>query len=121
MITICMVLKFNLDSPCTNRPLQAGPQEPSQGAGPTNSTTIKVMFPLLPRQGPELRDIRGHREKTNINRAILERTRNKNDDKARLERFISGHYSFCNGFFNFFFLVFILFGLSDWSQLNYSL
>lgn len=101
VITLYMVLKLNLDPLRDNPPLQAGSREPPQGGGLTKST-IKAMLPFLPWQGPELQDIQGHRGKTNMSRAVLGRTRNKNDDKVRWERFISGHYSFCNGFFFFF-------------------
>lgn len=116
-MSVYMALKLNLDPPCDNPSLQAGSQEPLQGGGLANSTALKIMLLFLPLQGPELQDIQGHREKTIKSRPILERTHNKNGDKVRWERFISVHYSFCNGFF--FFLR--VFGLSDWRQLNYSL
>jgi len=113
VITIHLVLKLNL--PCTSPPLQVGSLEPSQGGGLTSSRTVKVVLPSL----PWLQDVQGHRKKTNRNRAILGRTHNKNDDKVRWERLISGHYSCCNVLFLLGF--FSVFGLSDWSQLNYSL
>lgn len=50
-----------------------------------------------------------------LNRAVLERSSSKNDDKVRWERLISGYYSLCNGFLLLFFIYFcfVLFGLSD--------